>query len=72
MKCDSRASFLARNFTSPCLGHERKARVTTSEIIFLWSLLFFMMVFISFCDDNCFSFLFVMVIVVNDVLHFSL
>jgi len=27
MKCDSRASFLAHTFTSPCLGHEPKAKV---------------------------------------------
>jgi len=27
MKCDSRASLLARTFASPCLGHEPKARV---------------------------------------------
>jgi hypothetical protein len=27
--CDSRASFLARNLVSHCLGREPKARVTT-------------------------------------------
>jgi hypothetical protein len=27
MKCDSRASFLARTFASPCLGHKPKVRV---------------------------------------------
>jgi hypothetical protein len=29
MKCDSRASFLARTFASPYLGRKPKARVTT-------------------------------------------
>jgi hypothetical protein len=29
MKCDSRASFFACTFASPCLGHEPKARVVT-------------------------------------------
>jgi hypothetical protein len=29
MKCDSRASLLARTFASFCLGHEPKARVPT-------------------------------------------
>ncbi len=29
MKCDSRASFLARIFTSPCFGHEPRAKVAT-------------------------------------------
>jgi len=33
MKCDSRASFLARTFASPCLGHEPKAKVMTLKII---------------------------------------
>jgi hypothetical protein len=32
MTCDSRASLLARNLASPCLGHEPKVRVTTSAI----------------------------------------
>jgi hypothetical protein len=35
MKCDSWVSLLARTFTSPCLGHEPKARVAT---IFLTSI----------------------------------
>jgi len=30
MKCDSRASFLARTFTNPCFGHEPKTKVTTT------------------------------------------
>ncbi len=30
MKCDSRASLLARTLASPCLGCEPKARVTTN------------------------------------------
>jgi hypothetical protein len=30
MKCDSRASFLARTFASPCLGHKSKAKVVTT------------------------------------------
>jgi hypothetical protein len=30
MKCDSWASFLALTFVSPCLGHEPKAKVTTT------------------------------------------
>jgi hypothetical protein len=29
MKCDSQASLLAHTFTSPCFGHEPKARVAT-------------------------------------------
>jgi hypothetical protein len=29
MKCDSQASLLARTFTSPCFGHEPKAKVAT-------------------------------------------
>jgi hypothetical protein len=29
MKCDSQASFLARTFISPYLGHESKAKVMT-------------------------------------------
>jgi hypothetical protein len=29
MKCDFRASFLARTFASPYLGHKPKAKVTT-------------------------------------------
>ncbi len=29
MKCDSRASFLARTYASPCFGREPKVRVTT-------------------------------------------
>jgi hypothetical protein len=29
LKCDSRASFLARTFTSPCFGRKPKARVAT-------------------------------------------
>jgi hypothetical protein len=33
MKCDSWASFLACAFASPCLGHEPKARVATSETL---------------------------------------
>jgi hypothetical protein len=33
MKCDSRASLLARTFTSPCLGHEPKARVATKNLL---------------------------------------
>jgi hypothetical protein len=32
MKCNSRASLLARTFASPCLGHKPKARVTTETI----------------------------------------
>jgi hypothetical protein len=31
MKCDSRASLLARTFASPCLGHKPKARVVTQK-----------------------------------------
>ncbi len=34
MKCDSRPSHLACTFTSLCLGHEPKARVATSCIMF--------------------------------------
>jgi hypothetical protein len=30
IKCDSRASLLARTFASPCLGHKSKARVATT------------------------------------------
>jgi hypothetical protein len=30
MKCDTRASFLALTFASPCLGHEPKDRVATT------------------------------------------
>jgi hypothetical protein len=37
MKCDSRASHLARTFTSPCLGREPKARVATSFDPFVFS-----------------------------------
>jgi hypothetical protein len=33
MKCDSRASFLARTFASPCLGRKPKARVVTIVVI---------------------------------------
>ncbi len=33
MKCDSRASLLARTFASPCLGCEPKTRVATWAII---------------------------------------
>jgi hypothetical protein len=33
MKCDSRASLLARTFTSLCLGCEPKIRVTTKLVI---------------------------------------
>ncbi len=29
MRCDSRASFLARTLANPCLGHKPKARVAT-------------------------------------------
>jgi hypothetical protein len=29
MKCDSRASFLAHTFASPCFGHEPKVKVAT-------------------------------------------
>jgi hypothetical protein len=29
MKCDSQASFLARTFTSLCLGHKSKVKVAT-------------------------------------------
>jgi hypothetical protein len=29
MKCDSRASLLARTFTNPCLGREPKAKLAT-------------------------------------------
>jgi hypothetical protein len=32
MKCDSQASFLAYILTSPCLGHEPKARVVTHNM----------------------------------------
>jgi hypothetical protein len=31
MRCDSRASLLARTLASPCLGHEPKARVVTKR-----------------------------------------
>jgi hypothetical protein len=31
MKCESRASLLACNLASPCLGHEAKARVATHK-----------------------------------------
>jgi len=34
MKCDSRASLLARTFASPYVGHEPQARVMT--ILILW------------------------------------
>jgi len=34
MKCDSWASLLARNFVSPCIGHEPKVRVATFRGIF--------------------------------------
>jgi hypothetical protein len=30
MKCDSRASLLARTFASPCFGHEPKVKVATN------------------------------------------
>jgi hypothetical protein len=33
MKCDSRASLLARTFASPCPGCEPKVKVTTKPII---------------------------------------
>jgi hypothetical protein len=32
MKCDSRASLLAHSFTSPCLGHEPKAKVVIIDV----------------------------------------
>ncbi len=32
MKCDSWASFLARTFASPCLGHKPKVRVVTWKL----------------------------------------
>jgi hypothetical protein len=31
MECDSRASFLALAFVSPCLDHKPKARVATQK-----------------------------------------
>jgi hypothetical protein len=31
MKCDSRASLLARTFASPCLGREPKAKITRTS-----------------------------------------
>ncbi len=34
-KCDSRASFLARNLANPYLGHEPKARVVTICMCYL-------------------------------------
>ncbi len=34
IRCDSRASFLARNLASPCLGREPKARVATLCVLF--------------------------------------
>jgi len=40
MRCDSLASFLACTLTSPCLGHEPKAEVTTLKEfknIFTWT-----------------------------------
>jgi hypothetical protein len=36
MRCDSRASLLAHNLASPCLGREPKARIVT--IIVTWKL----------------------------------
>ncbi len=36
MRCDSRASLLARNLASPCFGREPKARVTTFTIFYQW------------------------------------
>jgi len=36
MKCDSRASYLALTFASPCLGCEPKAKVAIVMFIRLW------------------------------------
>ncbi len=36
VKCDSRASFLARTFASPWLGCEPKAKITTQPLPFCW------------------------------------
>jgi hypothetical protein len=33
MKCDSRASLLARTFASPSFGHEPKAKVATNNVM---------------------------------------
>jgi hypothetical protein len=33
MQHDSRASFLARNLATPCLGHEPKARIATPKVL---------------------------------------
>jgi hypothetical protein len=33
MRCDSRASLLARNLASPCFGYEPKVRVATFKVI---------------------------------------
>ncbi len=54
MKCDSRASLLVCTFTSPCLGHEPKARVVTILIFKLG--LASMASFHSFTYTSFFSF----------------
>ncbi len=36
MRCDSRASFLARTLANPYLNHEPKAKVVTSKIHILY------------------------------------
>jgi len=40
VKCDSRASFLAHTFVSPCLGYEPKAKTATQPLLFCWWLSF--------------------------------
>ncbi len=40
MKCDSRASYLACTFPSPCLGRKPKAKVVTSPLLKVFFLFF--------------------------------
>jgi hypothetical protein len=53
MKCDSRASFLTRTFTSPCFGHKPKVRIIT---IFNKKKEFRILIFFSFFKKNEFFF----------------
>jgi hypothetical protein len=48
MKCDSRASLLARTFTNPYLGRKPKAKVATPNILFFMD--FFHQELIYFLD----------------------
>jgi hypothetical protein len=49
MKCDSRASFWAHTFASPCLGREPKAKVATFFVIILHTM---KEKFLFFCRQN--------------------